>query len=98
MRFRQNQKKDVTGNCHNITPYPILNSTKWKSSKTEWVTICPACDAYALGIELTEGFPFKTHNGEDVTIHEVSPGSSKSILFYDAGHTALETLLKNRLA
>jgi len=33
--------------------------------------ICPRCDAYALGIEMTEGFPFKLKSGEIATIHQL---------------------------
>jgi hypothetical protein len=32
--------------------------------------ICPACDAYALGQELTEGFPFTDQRGEVLTVQQ----------------------------
>lgn len=31
--------------------------------------ICPRCDAYALGLEMVEGFPFLMQSGEIATIH-----------------------------
>lgn len=36
---------------------------KGKISVTEWVTVCPICDAYALGIELTHPWPFVSQDG-----------------------------------
>lgn len=33
-------------------------------------TLCPSCDAYALGIDMDTGFPFQTQKGEIKTIHD----------------------------
>ena len=33
--------------------------------------VCPKCDAYALGIELTAGFPFTDKNGDIKTINDI---------------------------
>lgn len=33
--------------------------------------ICPQCDAYALGSEMTNGFPFRDKHGRIRTIHEL---------------------------
>jgi len=39
--------------------------------KQEKIPICPKCDAYALGIKLVKGFPFKTKHGRNLTIHDM---------------------------
>ena len=40
--------------------------------KLEWYPICPQCDAYALGDELTEGLPFRRRDGRVMTVHEIA--------------------------
>ncbi len=39
-------------------------------TETSLQTVCPRCDAYALGIDMDTGFPFQTHEGEIKTIHD----------------------------
>ncbi|WP_417604852.1 hypothetical protein [Oceanimonas baumannii] len=34
-------------------------------------SICPQCDAYALGIDLSTAFPIILQNGQHITIHEL---------------------------
>jgi hypothetical protein len=48
---------------------PVFKSLK-KMDKNNF-QICPRCDAYALGIEMQEGFPFILPNGSIKTIHEI---------------------------
>lgn len=37
-----------------------------------WYPICPRCDAYALGLDLDEGIPFRCRDGREMTIHELN--------------------------
>lgn len=37
----------------------------------DYYAVCPRCDAYALGVEMTEGFPFKLKTGEITTIQQL---------------------------
>ena len=46
----------------------------WKSSKSEWIKICPKCDAYVLGIELKEEYTprfIRNKTGDNITIHDI---------------------------
>jgi len=36
-----------------------------------WWNICPACDSYALGLEMEHGYPIRTGSGELTEIHEL---------------------------
>jgi len=52
---------------------PSFNSLSkgWKIRKKGWVKICPQCDAYALGIDTIDGFPFRTKDNKMKTIHDI---------------------------
>jgi len=41
----------------------------------DFYAICPCCDAYALGIELTTGFPFTEADGNITNIQELTSRS-----------------------
>ncbi|TVT48126.1 MAG: hypothetical protein FHK82_17810 [Sedimenticola thiotaurini] len=47
-------------------------STKMVAKFGGVCSICPVCDAYALGIELNTGFPIIFYNGTLGTIHDLS--------------------------
>jgi len=40
-------------------------------NKLAFTPICPKCDAYALGIELSEGIQFQDKDGYPLTVHEL---------------------------
>lgn len=40
-------------------------------TRQEWYPICPRCDAYALGVDLTEGVPFRCRDGQVRTVHDL---------------------------
>ena len=52
--------------------YSIPNSIQKSESAT--LPICPKCDAYSLGIDSLEGFPFKDKEGNEKTIHDIKDG------------------------
>ena len=37
-----------------------------------WWRICPACDSYALGVEMERGYPIRTASGEFTEIHALA--------------------------
>ncbi|MCU7985592.1 hypothetical protein [Shewanella sp. SW24] len=41
----------------------------------DFYAICPSCDAYALGMELTTGFPFTEADGNITNIQEITSRS-----------------------
>jgi hypothetical protein len=43
----------------------------WSKLKQDCHQICPSCDAYALGIDMAEGFPFQDEDGQIKTVHEL---------------------------
>ena len=43
----------------------------WKSNKSEWIKICPRCDAYSLGMELEHPFSIRTRSGDKTTINNI---------------------------
>ncbi|WP_429885649.1 hypothetical protein [Geoalkalibacter halelectricus] len=52
---------------------PVLKSLSDKEVKRRKPAylICPACDAYALGIEMEQGYPFKDKHGKVLRIHDI---------------------------
>ena len=36
-----------------------------------WWSICPACDSYALGLEMERGYPVRDGSGQLTEIHEL---------------------------
>jgi len=54
-----------------LNPNFLSLPKSWKSMKTEWIKICPSCDSYSLGIEMEQGFPFRTISGEIATIQNL---------------------------
>lgn len=42
------------------------------NGKQKYIPICPSCDVYALGIELSKGFPFILINGQESEIHQIA--------------------------
>jgi len=51
---------------------PVLKSIPEDivNGNSDTIAVCPECDMYALGTELTEAFPFTTKRGEVTTIHD----------------------------
>ena len=43
-----------------------------KSSNKGWMSVCPRCDSYGLGIELIEKFPLRTQDGEITDIQTLA--------------------------
>jgi len=41
------------------------------SKDMAFTPICPKCDAYALGVELVEGFSIRDKSGQILTIHDL---------------------------
>jgi len=66
-------KKTITTNpvssC-NIRSLP----KNWKFSKSEWIKICPRCDAYPLGLDWGEDDapPICNKEGQNITIHDLN--------------------------
>lgn len=52
---------------------PVINSIPRSvlKQKLETYTICPRCDAYALGIELLSPFPFTYKDGRTATVDDL---------------------------
>lgn len=53
----------------NKPAFKSISPQEAKRRKSSYL-LCPQCDAYALGIEMIEGYPFKDENGTTRTIHE----------------------------
>ena len=54
-----------------LNPNFLSLPSNWKSSKSEWIRICPRCDSYALGLATDHAFPFRTKSGNKTTIHNL---------------------------
>ena len=54
-----------------LNPNFLSLPKSWKSIKSEWIKICPRCDSYSLGMEMEQGFPFRTKSGEITTIQDL---------------------------
>ena len=39
--------------------------------KSAFTPVCPKCDMYALGIEMSEGIPIRDKNGNSLTVHDL---------------------------
>lgn len=48
--------------------FNVKMSTVEKTSKPGWLSVCPRCDAYRLGVDLNEIFPLYTQSGEATDI------------------------------
>ncbi len=53
--------------------HPVISSIPRSvlKQKQETYTICPRCDAYALGIELVTPFPFTYKDGRTATVDDI---------------------------
>ena len=41
---------------------PNMTTVK-KTTRADWLSVCPRCDAYGLGVDLNETFPLHTYDG-----------------------------------
>nr|WP_299242926.1 hypothetical protein [uncultured Halomonas sp.] len=62
-----------------------------KITSTQWIDICPICDAYTLGMETTHPWPFLCADGVMRTAkdfdHTTRQSEAKSLDFYGLGLT-----------
>ncbi|GHB07960.1 hypothetical protein [Modicisalibacter luteus] len=67
------------------------NHTFGKITATQWVEICPLCDAYALGMETNHPWPFLCADGVMRTAEDFDPTTqqpgTESLDFYGLGLT-----------
>ena len=71
-------------------------------SSTEWVDVCPKCDAYALGGEFTHPWPFLCHDGVMRTVADFDADRDEYIsgnmefAGFKFSESALESAIENQ--
>lgn len=63
--------KDNLQKCKEYNPEFKSISRNLLKAAMDYTPICPRCDAYALGLEMKQGIPFRDAQGRVQTVHDL---------------------------